>query len=67
MSQGKAPAGLKKLSDSYCAQQYAASLKCLEDADYDKSKCQHRFDDYKECKKRERAIRLEENKSKSMW
>ncbi|CAD6261866.1 unnamed protein product [Miscanthus lutarioriparius] len=44
----------------------SASLKCLE-ANQDKSKCQQQFDDYKECKKKEREARLERNKTRSLF
>ncbi|CAM6052175.1 unnamed protein product [Sphagnum compactum] len=57
-----AGASLQKLSDSICAPQYAASLKCLDDENYDKSKCQEFFDAYKECRKHERELRLEANR-----
>nr|XP_024360385.1 cytochrome c oxidase-assembly factor COX23, mitochondrial-like [Physcomitrium patens] len=70
MGETDAPArtGPLKLSDSMCAPQYAASLKCLDEANYDKSKCQDHFDAYKECKKQERELRLEANrKSKSFF
>eukprot|EP00897_Mesotaenium_endlicherianum_P010294 jgi/Mesen1/9293/ME000060S08724 len=60
--------GVKKLSDSFCASDYAASLRCLDAADYDKSKCQDQFAIYKECKKKEKQARLEANKKKqSFW
>ncbi|KAL6651578.1 hypothetical protein ACP70R_010503 [Stipagrostis hirtigluma subsp. patula] len=55
-----------RLADSDCFPQYTASLKCLE-ANQDKSKCQQQFDDYKECKKKEREARLERNKSRSLF
>uniref|UniRef100_A0A803LIH4 CHCH domain-containing protein n=1 Tax=Chenopodium quinoa TaxID=63459 RepID=A0A803LIH4_CHEQI len=42
-----------KISDSSCFPQYTASLKCLEQNNSEKSKCQEFFDDYKECKKKE--------------
>ncbi|BBN03606.1 cytochrome c oxidase assembly protein subunit 23 [Marchantia polymorpha subsp. ruderalis] len=53
---------IQKLSESFCAPQYAASLKCLDDSDYDKSKCQDQFEAYKACRKQEREIRLEANR-----
>nr|PNR30283.1 hypothetical protein PHYPA_026599 [Physcomitrium patens] len=58
MGETDAPArtGPLKLSDSMCAPQYAASLKCLDEANYDKSKCQDHFDAYKECKKQEVTV-----------
>uniref|UniRef100_K3ZBU7 CHCH domain-containing protein n=1 Tax=Setaria italica TaxID=4555 RepID=K3ZBU7_SETIT len=37
------------------------------EANQDKSKCQQQFDDYKECKKKEREARLERNKSRSLF
>ncbi|XP_010934505.1 uncharacterized protein [Elaeis guineensis] len=55
-----------RFSDSLCFLQYTASLKCLE-ANRDKSKCQQQFDDYKECKKKEREARLERNRKKSFF
>ncbi|KAG8066596.1 hypothetical protein GUJ93_ZPchr0004g38706 [Zizania palustris] len=55
-----------RIADSDCFPQYTASLKCLE-ANQDKSKCQQQFDDYKECKKREREARLERNRSRSLF
>ncbi|BAF16088.1 Os04g0665000, partial [Oryza sativa Japonica Group] len=55
-----------RIADSDCFPQYTASLKCLE-ANQDKSKCQQQFDDYKECKKREREARLERNKGRSLF
>ncbi|XXG77979.1 hypothetical protein AAC387_Pa08g2018 [Persea americana] len=45
--------GVARLSDSSCYPQYSASLKCLEEFNSDKSKCQQHFDVYKECKKKE--------------
>lgn len=54
--------GVQKLSESFCAVQYAASLKCLDASDYDKSKCQDQFEAYKACRKQEREIRLEANR-----
>ncbi|XP_004492219.1 cytochrome c oxidase-assembly factor COX23, mitochondrial [Cicer arietinum] len=56
-----------KISDSQCFPQYTASLKCLEEFNSDKSKCQEHFDVYKECKKKEREARLERNKSRSLF
>ncbi|KAJ7524703.1 hypothetical protein O6H91_17G017400 [Diphasiastrum complanatum] len=56
------PYGINRLADGVCASHYAASLKCLDDANYDKSKCQDRFDAYKDCKKMERKLRLEKNR-----
>ncbi|KAL2644010.1 hypothetical protein R1flu_011597 [Riccia fluitans] len=53
---------IQKLSESFCAPQYAASLKCLDDSDYDKSKCQDHFEAYKACREQERKIRLEANR-----
>ncbi|XP_020242291.1 cytochrome c oxidase-assembly factor COX23, mitochondrial [Asparagus officinalis] len=55
-----------RISDSPCFPQYTASLKCLE-ANQEKNKCQQQFDDYKECKKKEREARLERNKSRSLF
>ncbi|WVZ87568.1 hypothetical protein U9M48_034184, partial [Paspalum notatum var. saurae] len=55
-----------RIADSACFPQYTASLKCLE-ANQDKSKCQQQFDDYKECKKKEREARLERNKGRSLF
>ncbi|XP_066348191.1 cytochrome c oxidase-assembly factor COX23, mitochondrial-like [Miscanthus floridulus] len=55
-----------RIDDSACFPQYTASLKCLE-ANQDKSKCQQQFDDYKECKKKEREARLERNKTRSLF
>ncbi|CAN6562476.1 unnamed protein product [Malus baccata var. baccata] len=45
-----------RISDSQCYPQYTASLKCLEEYNSDKSKCQKHFDIYKECKKQEESI-----------
>ncbi|XP_027113421.1 cytochrome c oxidase-assembly factor COX23, mitochondrial [Coffea eugenioides] len=56
-----------KISDSQCYPQYTASLKCLEEFNADKSKCQQHFDVYKECKKKEREARLERNRSRSFF
>lgn len=56
-----------RLSDSDCYPQYTASLKCLEQYNTDKSKCQEHFDVYKECKKKEREARLERNRSRSLF
>ncbi|KAL3697152.1 hypothetical protein R1sor_011228 [Riccia sorocarpa] len=53
---------IQKLSESFCAPQYAASLKCLDDSDYDKSKCQDHFEAYKACRKQERELRLKANR-----
>ncbi|XP_078173860.1 cox19 family protein (CHCH motif) [Carex rostrata] len=55
-----------KISDSICFPQYTASLKCLE-ANQEKSNCQQFFDDYKECKKKEREARLERNSKRSFF
>ncbi|KAJ8633804.1 hypothetical protein MRB53_027140 [Persea americana] len=59
--------GVARLSDSSCYPQYSASLKCLEEFNSDKSKCQQHFDVYKECKKKEREARLERNKKRSLF
>ncbi|XP_074272835.1 cytochrome c oxidase-assembly factor COX23, mitochondrial [Silene latifolia] len=56
-----------KISDSPCFTQYSASLKCLEQYNSDKSKCQEHFDVYKECKKKERLARLERNRTRSLF
>ncbi|KAM7508873.1 hypothetical protein LguiA_019326 [Lonicera macranthoides] len=56
-----------RISDSSCYPQYTASLKCLEEFNSDKSKCQEHFDVYKECKKKEREARLERNRSRSLF
>ena len=56
-----------RIADSSCFPQYTASLKCLEINHQDKSKCQQQFDDYKECKKREREARLERNRSRTLF
>ncbi|XP_010269847.1 PREDICTED: cytochrome c oxidase-assembly factor COX23, mitochondrial [Nelumbo nucifera] len=56
-----------RLSDSLCYPQYTASLKCLEEFNSDKGKCQEQFDIYKECKKKEREARLERNRKKSFF
>ncbi|KAL2336950.1 hypothetical protein Fmac_011396 [Flemingia macrophylla] len=56
-----------RFSDSQCFPQYTASLKCLEEYNSDKSKCQEHFDVYKECKKKEREARLERNKNRSLF
>ncbi|GAB4844264.1 hypothetical protein Ancab_037628 [Ancistrocladus abbreviatus] len=45
-----------RIADSPCYPQYSASLKCLEQYNSDKSKCQEHFDVYKECKKKEISI-----------
>ncbi|KAK1686270.1 hypothetical protein QYE76_047118 [Lolium multiflorum] len=55
-----------RIADSSCFPQYTASLKCLETSQ-DKSKCQQQFDDYKECKKKEREARLERNRSRTLF
>ncbi|KDN43918.1 hypothetical protein K437DRAFT_225307 [Tilletiaria anomala UBC 951] len=44
---GKAPS---KFTDP-CAHAAKASMKCLEDNSYDRSKCTEMFENYKECKK----------------
>ncbi|XP_028960692.2 cytochrome c oxidase-assembly factor COX23, mitochondrial-like, partial [Malus domestica] len=56
-----------RISDSQCYPQYTASLKCLEENNSDKIKCQEHFDMYKECKKKERLARLERNKTRSLF
>ncbi|XP_027337688.1 cytochrome c oxidase-assembly factor COX23, mitochondrial [Abrus precatorius] len=56
-----------RIADSQCFPQYTASLKCLEEFNSDKSKCQQHFDVYKECKKKEREARLERNKNRSFF
>ncbi|EPS69679.1 hypothetical protein M569_05092, partial [Genlisea aurea] len=57
-----------RLSDSECYPAYSASLKCLEKHYSEgKSKCQKHFDVYKECKKKERASRLERNRNRSLF
>ncbi|XP_057534697.1 cytochrome c oxidase-assembly factor COX23, mitochondrial isoform X2 [Amaranthus tricolor] len=56
-----------KISDSPCFPQQTASLKCLEQYNSDKSKCQEYFAVYKECKRKEREARLERNKSRSLF
>ncbi|XP_020224088.1 cytochrome c oxidase-assembly factor COX23, mitochondrial [Cajanus cajan] len=56
-----------RFSDSQCFPQYTASLKCLQEFNSDKSKCQEHFDVYKECKKKEREERLERNKNRSLF
>ncbi|XP_061344659.1 cytochrome c oxidase-assembly factor COX23, mitochondrial [Gastrolobium bilobum] len=56
-----------RIADSQCFPQYTASLKCLEEFNSDKSKCQEHFDVYKECKKKEREARLERNKNRSFF
>ncbi|KAG5002205.1 hypothetical protein AAZX31_08G329800 [Glycine max] len=56
-----------RISDSQCFPQYTASLKCLEEFNSDKSKCQEHFDVYKMCKKKEREARLERNKNRSLF
>ncbi|KAF3680243.1 Cytochrome c oxidase-assembly factor COX23, mitochondrial [Capsicum baccatum] len=56
-----------RIADSDCYPQYTASLKCLEQFNSDKSKCQEHFDVYKECKKKEREARLERNRSRSLF
>ncbi|CAM0902277.1 unnamed protein product [Alopecurus aequalis] len=55
-----------RIADSSCFPQYTASLKCLETSQ-DKSKCQQQFDNYKECKKKEREARLERNRSRTLF
>ncbi|KAJ4777133.1 Cox19 family protein (CHCH motif) [Rhynchospora pubera] len=61
-----------RISDSMCFPQYSASLKSrifdlgLE-ANQEKSNCQQFFDDYKECKKKEREARLERNSKRSFF
>ncbi|KAL4199631.1 hypothetical protein AMTRI_Chr03g52170 [Amborella trichopoda] len=52
-SSGPPYPSVSRLEDSMCFPQYSASLKCLDDSNYDKSKCQDQFDAYKECKKKE--------------
>ncbi|PSS24857.1 Cytochrome c oxidase-assembly factor like [Actinidia chinensis var. chinensis] len=56
-----------RIADSSCYAQYTASLKCLEEFNSDKSKCQEHFDIYKECKKKEREARLERNRNRSLF
>ncbi|XP_052194446.1 cytochrome c oxidase-assembly factor COX23, mitochondrial isoform X2 [Diospyros lotus] len=56
-----------RIADSPCYPQYTASLKCLEETNSDKSKCQEHFDVYKECKKKEREARLERNRNRSFF
>ncbi|XAR63291.1 hypothetical protein NMG60_11023178 [Bertholletia excelsa] len=56
-----------RIADSPCYPQYTASLKCLEEYNSDKSKCQEHFDIYKECKKKEREARLERNRNRSFF
>ncbi|KNA19677.1 hypothetical protein SOVF_059420 [Spinacia oleracea] len=56
-----------RISDSSCYPQYTASLKCLEQYNSEKSKCQEFFDVYKECKKKEREARLERNRHRSLF
>ncbi|KAI8028447.1 hypothetical protein LOK49_LG02G00885 [Camellia lanceoleosa] len=56
-----------RVADSQCYPQYTASLKCLEESNSDKSKCQEQFDIYKECKKKEREARLERNRNRSLF
>ncbi|KAK4372365.1 hypothetical protein RND71_007749 [Anisodus tanguticus] len=46
-----------RLADSIAILNTLASLKCLEQSNSDKSKCQEHFDNYKECKKKEREAR----------
>ncbi|XP_054806427.1 cytochrome c oxidase-assembly factor COX23, mitochondrial [Prosopis cineraria] len=60
-------AGAARIADSPCFPQYTASLKCLEEFNSDKSKCQEQFDVYKECKKKEREARLERNRNRSFF
>ncbi|GJP45576.1 hypothetical protein CLOM_g12581 [Closterium sp. NIES-68] len=56
-----------RMSDGMCAGAYADSLKCLDKNSYDKSKCEDKFDAYKECRKVEREKRLEANSKKSFF
>ncbi|CAI5994438.1 unnamed protein product [Closterium sp. NIES-64] len=56
-----------RMSDHMCAAHYADSLKCLDKNGYDKSKCEDKFDAYKECRKQDREKRLEENSKKSFF
>ncbi|XP_025617873.1 uncharacterized protein [Arachis hypogaea] len=59
-SKGSTPpyASAARISDSPCFPQYTASLKCLEEFSSNKSKCQEHFDVYKECKKKEHVIEI---------
>ncbi|KAK7293240.1 hypothetical protein RJT34_16103 [Clitoria ternatea] len=68
-SKGSTPPnpGAARIADSPCFPQYTASLKCLEEFNSDKSKCQEHFDVYKECKKKEREARLERNRNRSFF
>ncbi|KAI5647538.1 hypothetical protein M9H77_33543 [Catharanthus roseus] len=68
-AQSQAPpyASAARFADSMCYAHYTASLKCLEEFNSDKSKCQEHFDVYKECKKKEREARLERNRSRSLF
>ncbi|CAN6486755.1 unnamed protein product [Victoria cruziana] len=59
--------GLARVSDSDCYAEYSASLKCLDDFNYVKSKCQQQFDAYKECRRKERERRLERNRKRSFF
>ncbi|GAQ82088.1 hypothetical protein KFL_001000100 [Klebsormidium nitens] len=59
--------GIKKVSSSMCADFSAASLKCIIDANYDKSKCQKEFLEYKECRKKERAAMLATRQQGKAW
>lgn len=56
-----------RIADGQCYPQYTASLKCLEEFNKEKSKCQKHFDVYKECKKKEREARLERNRNRSLF
>ncbi|KAH7428079.1 hypothetical protein KP509_10G074800 [Ceratopteris richardii] len=60
-----AKSGYQRLANSMCALYCAASLKCLEQANSDKSQCQSQFDAYKACRKREHQLRLERNHAES--
>lgn len=58
---------VKKLSETLCAKDYATSLKCLNDNEYDKTKCQDQFVAYKKCRQVEKGLRLEENSKKRLF
>jgi hypothetical protein len=47
-----------------CAEEHAASLKCIEQNYHKRSACQPFFDNYKQCRKDENARRLEANAGK---
>ncbi|KAI5076605.1 hypothetical protein GOP47_0008670 [Adiantum capillus-veneris] len=62
-----AETGYQRLSDSMCASHYAASLKCLDDANYNKRLCRTQFEAYRACRKREHELRIERNQRRCFF